>query len=556
MGDRARFLQDSVTAGVVDTYDPPRIDSYYTNWEQHYPETWAELRDLAAGIGVTRPAVIRLDPALEYEAPRTGNTHVITVQPADDQENGWLYIMPLEASYAQIAPEGTRIDPSTHGAHMPTIQAGAANTATLQVAPLTRYVRLIGLDITHSPETKTSSGICYLGREKNGVNPVGSPDDESEWAQDIVADRCYCHGPDSQWSRDYTEGFVLIGRRVALIESYVNYIRKADEARSVYVPYASRGITVWNNYIGSTGIGFFTGGTRNLWVGSQYEDIDVRYNDMVKDPEFNPLAPEYVGVTRSCKNHTELKGGQRVYIAFNRMRDQFRLTSSQGRAITLKNSEQTGNYWQELVDILIEYNDVRHNPKAFSLSIVGSNGPIERITIRNNLFVSSNHDDPYPLQMLWSGYSTAPKQIKNVHFLNNTFVARLNVEPESSARNLASIQINPVEGHRAMSDLRLVNNVLDGGIHGIKMSGTASGDASLNKYADSWEVADIIAFNCDGEDIASAGVTELASIGDVGFAQTTDPYGSWHISGEYEGYGCNYNELMTRTTIARTGVRF
>lgn len=561
---------------AVNTYEPPTMLSR-SGWNTYSPTNWAELKALLAGTGLDRSsqhAVIYLDPAVTY-APAGSSFDTLTIENHTGDDTYWLYIMPKEANYSSIATEGTRVDTSnsTETDAMPLVRSRAVNCPTFSVPPESQKIRFVGLEITHTDEFATGGiGRMYLGgRYADGG--YTRPTSESEWAQEIVVDRCWVHGHNT-WTIAVEEGIVIEALQVAIIESQLEWFRSEVESHAVLSPHGARQITIWNCFI-DAGIGVLTGGAGFNWVGDQTEDLDVRYCEFYPSPMWDDEHDDYeAGTSWHVKNFFETKCCVRCYLAYNWMHDLHEAFTNQGFGEMWKAGNQfpeghpSTTPWRELKDIRAEWNEFRNSPRALAIVAADGNRQVsscKRITIQNNLFVASRvlPDDSNEWDRIASLSGTdnpswdPSYKMDHIVIDQNTLTGRL-VAYTWQASICLEFGVQAVTNTQC-SNFTYTNNVTECGQHGIKMTGVGGGETSLNAFADNWTVEDNVGFNKN--DSASFPVSFprtnlLADITDVGFAQTSDPDGSFKITGAYSAYGCDYDTLIANTAIAHSGVRF
>lgn len=575
MAKKAYWVAPKSVPTLPNSYAPPAVPNY-SGFNQYTVSTGAELDTLLRGgtvVGsgpnnrITRPAIVWLDADVTYALGDTGRGIWLTSD-ANYGADDWLIIATDEIG--SLAAEGTRIDADTE-THLAKIESGNTSFA-LCIGPNVAKVRLIGLEITFDGAYNCSSGIVGTSRLRDtdpDVNTVATSAEER--ATDIVIDRCWVHGPLApNLTTLCRAGIECHATRMAVIESEVSHIRYTDESHAVYFREPCSQVTLWNNRLSGTGMSIMTGGESLAYTG-EYDDLDIRYNHLDRDTEYDPDHVDWCGYggTLALKNVIETKHGRRILIEKNYFNYPLWSPSyGHGDAIKLKLVNQNDDTPAiQLMDVTIRWNDFRNVYNAISLLPATDNAKEVSdygwIAINDNLIVANRGTgSPYPYVIrpfccqrtgAWSWNSDGHFHPHNITIENNTVVGRC-VDAASSA-NFQQWLDPLVTGGIGWSLFNFNNNIIDHGTYGIKMTGTAGGQTTLNAGMTDWNYDDNVYYGPNAY-VVGAGSIAVASIDSVGFSQWADPLGSWKVTGAYSGYGVDYDALQTNLAIALSGVRF
>lgn len=424
-------------------YQPPlRADT--SAWNVYTPANATALQNIFDGTTpITRPAVIKLDPANNYSR----STFVIRVamgNPAD----GWVYVQPTDAALASLPDEGMRVEQSDIS-NMPHVVGLDTELSTLRILPGLGDLKLrfIGVDFTHADTTITRAMIDTVRADNDGLGTSSS-----DYPRYLIFEQCLIHGFAGNYlSRFQREGIAFHARDGALIDSQIYDFRAGtQEAKAVWIHQASKRILISNNFIFGVGSCLFVGGSDIKAIGELPEDLDFVGNELGSDDKFDPLHPSYVGVDYTSfvfKNKTECKSGLRIRWRGNIISGLYDVDGSQGQAFVFKASNQFGtDDWTETSDLICEYNHVTDVPSGFSL-IPSADGNVttqlgKRWRISNNFLHMDNRHDKVIINF---GFGFAGNEGEgsalcgqDIEILHNTVVGRADqTDPTSNNSTIA-----------------------------------------------------------------------------------------------------------------------
>lgn len=379
----------------------PELPRAYIDTSYYHPNGATALvaagEDLQDAIDAAKPGDTIV---LEAGATFTGN---FTLPPKTG--NGWIYI--VSSALDRMAHPGQRTSPA-EASFMPKIQS--PNTAAaISVLPGARNYRLAGLEIMPAKGAPRVFQLVYIDFNASrvaakihslaeSVAPGLLPPDE--FPKNIVLDRCYIHGSDTQ---DVREGVAANGISVAVVDSHISDIHDSTNDSQAVIAYRTPGpLKIVNNFLSATTEDVMfggAGGKTNKYVPS---DIEIRRNHL-----FKPLEWEAPGVTVpphirwAVKNNLEFKNAQRVLVSGNLLENNW-LSAQTGYSVlfTVRTS-QSGNL-AVVDDITFENNILKNVDAGFSTlatdNLCGAqygypdcsnSGETKRIKIANNLVLLS-----------------------------------------------------------------------------------------------------------------------------------------------------------------------
>lgn len=375
------FIQPGAAAGQTEEPELPRVyvETTYptsmTGTEKYVTETC----DLQCTINEAQPGdTIMLQPGATY----TGN---FNLPYKANPSNAWIIIRSASTAFNAngALPPGTRVDGNnaSHKAQMAKIRApvitpdGLAREAFLAQARANHY-RLVGLDIGGADNVVTLINMMLLGHEETS---------DSDAPTDIVVDRCYVHGNDTNTSR---RGIVLNGIRMAVIDSYVSNFHnapnvEAGDTQAVMGWNGAGPFKIVNNYLEGADENIVFGGAGPKNIGVVPSDIEIQRNHL-----FKPVS--WRGRFRA-KNHFELKTGRRVFFNGNILENCWN-GGGQGNSIVFKPSNQDGECpWCVVEHITVTNNIIRHSADGVTILASGTDLDVvpaaaHHIKIENNLF--------------------------------------------------------------------------------------------------------------------------------------------------------------------------
>ena len=331
--------------------------------------------------------VIVLDAGATY----VGN---FTLPVKSNSSQQWIYI--VSSALSSLPIPGTRVNPATDAANMPTIVTPNAEPA-VTVTPGASYYRLVGLDITSAstygcdltavPRVNCwSYNLVYVGGMPTGPLP-----------SNITVDRCYVHGSPTQ---DVRQGVIANGSSVAVIDSYISDIHESTLDSQAFLAYVSPGpIKIVDNYLSATTEDVLfggAGGADNPYVPS---DIEFRNNLL-----FKPLQWAQAGVTLppnnqwTEKNNLEFKSARRVLVDGNTLENTWVSAQTGYSVLFTVRTGQSGNL--AVVDDITFTNNVLNNVTSGFSTLYYDNscgkppysqctnrGEAKRILVYNNLIL-------------------------------------------------------------------------------------------------------------------------------------------------------------------------
>ncbi len=357
--------------------------------------------DLQAAIDSANPGDTIV---LQTGAVFTGN-YVLPPKTGD----GWIYIESTSAD--RLARPGQRTSPS-EASFMPKIQTSNALPAITALPNASNY-RLVGLEITPaegSPRVYQLVSIDYVtsqvGAQIRDFAQKVAPGlvQRDPFPKNIIIDRCYIHGSDTQ---DVRQGVVANGIAVAIVDSYISDIHDSTMDSQAILAYRTPGpIKIVDNYLSSTTENIMFGGAggyKNYYVPS---DIEIRRNLL-----FKPLAWKAAGVTVPphvkwvVKNSLEFKNAQRVIVTGNVMENNWKSAQVGYSVLLTVRTSQSGDL-AVVNDITIENNILENTDAGFSMLGIDDTcnakmgypnctnpGESKRVRIANNLVLMNPEDN-------------------------------------------------------------------------------------------------------------------------------------------------------------------
>ena len=392
------------------------------------------------------------------------------VLPAKSNPNGkWIIIR--SSSYALLPAEGTRVG-SAQASLMPKVISTNTDGAdsSIHAANQANYYRIVGVELYRSA-TYTDGSIVDLG-DISLTSVAQQP-------HHMIIDHCYIHGVGSSQVR---RGVSLQGSYMAVIDSTISHIQHGSEPQAVWGLNGPGPYRIANNFLEASGENVFFGGADVKVPNLIPSDIEIVHNLISKDLTWR-------GGPYTVKNLLELKNAQRVLIEGNIFENTWEGQGGQYYAIVLTPRAQSGaNPWNDVRDITIRDNIVRHaasgiNILAHSYS-TGGTQITQRILIENNLF--------YDIGTNWGNGATMIQLISSDGYQMTDVTIRHNTMMFSTGGKFAiSIDTGPlVDGYAppVCNHFIYVDNIVKHGASGIFGRGTASGNATINKYLVDWTI--------------------------------------------------------------------
>jgi hypothetical protein len=364
--------------------------------------------------------------------------------------NGWIYIQ--SSAIDNMAHPGQRTSPADTN-YMPRIQTQDSLSAITVLPGATNY-RLVGLEISPAegaPRVWSLVNIDTVSSEVEvklrslGKTIVPQLFKQDQFPQNIVIDRCYIHGSDTQNSR---RGVVANGVAIAVIDSYISDIHDSTMDSQGILMYRTPGpIKIVNNFISATTENIMSGGAggaANLYVPS---DIEIRKNLLFKPLSWIPLTSGGKGKW-SVKNNLELKNAQRVLVSGNTLENDWQSAQNGCSVVLTVRTSDSGNS-AVVDDVRIEKNIIKNVNCGFSSLAVDdlcspkfapnctNPGEAKRWNIANNLILLRDARAPGGFRPM--AFSVAPG-LTDVIFQHNTVV------PAEGTNCYASLYFNLRQG--------------------------------------------------------------------------------------------------------------
>jgi Right handed beta helix region len=176
------------------------------------------------------------------------------------------------------------------------------------------------------------------------------------------------------------------GKHVTLTRSHIANIWTPGADSQCFLAYDGAGpYTITDNYLECASENIMFGGADSSAADRVSADIHIEGNDITKRLEWR-------GQGKNVKNLIELKAGKRVTIRRNTLRHSW-TDGQDGWAIVLTPRNQGGLApWSTVEDVTIDSNlieGVERGVQMLGVDDVQPSGRLQRVTIRNNRFVTS-----------------------------------------------------------------------------------------------------------------------------------------------------------------------
>jgi hypothetical protein len=249
----------------------------------------------------------------------------------------------------------------------------------IDAAPGARRWRLIGLELTVSPAVEENTGVVRLG--------AGSETARSQLPREIVIDRCWIHGNNSQNDR---RGVALNGIAEAVIDSTLSDFHEIGYDAQAIAGWNGPGpFKIVNDELDASGENVLFGGADPAISKLVPSDIEIRHNHFFKPLSWRVGDPSYAGTHWTVKNLFELKNARRVLVEGNVFENSWG-DAQTGFAILLKSADQEGTApWSVTQDVTFNENIVRHAASAVAIEGRDPGGAVSytrRVTVTGNLF--------------------------------------------------------------------------------------------------------------------------------------------------------------------------
>ena len=317
--------------------------------------------NLQAALDAARPGdEIVLDPGARF----VGNF----VLPNKGANSQWITIRSGAAS-GSLPAEGTRITPAYAAALPKLLTANAA--PAVQTAPGTEGWRLVGLEISATPELPMSYGLVALGDASNAQNTLAAV------PRRIIIDRSYIHGTSTLELRRCVG---LNSASTSIVDSYLDDCHQHGFDSQAIAGWNGPGpFKITNNYLAAGHEVIVFGGSDPSITNLVPSDIEIRRNHITR-----PMA--WQGKW-DIKNLIEFKSAQRVLIESNVIENNW-VSAQNGFAVLFWSVNQDGNApWSVTQDVTFRYNFVRNVAGGFNLASKGGHAavPMRRIDISQNV---------------------------------------------------------------------------------------------------------------------------------------------------------------------------
>src|SRR6185437_6632816 len=252
-------------------------------------------------------------------------------------------------------PEGVRAEPSD-APHLARIVSPSFDGA-VNAALGAHGWRLIGIELTVAPGVGENTGVVRLG--------TGSGPARSQLPREIVIDRCWIHGNDTQNDR---RGVALNGIAEAVIDSTVSDFHEVGYDAQAIAGWNGAGpFKIANNELEASGENVMFGGADPAIAKLVPSDIEIRHNHFFKPLTWRVGDPSYAGIHWTVKNLFELKNARRVLVDGNLFENSWG-DAQTGFAILLKSANQEGGApWSVTQDVTFTNNLVRHAASAMAI---------------------------------------------------------------------------------------------------------------------------------------------------------------------------------------------
>jgi hypothetical protein len=296
------------------------------------------------------------------------------------QGNAWITIQ--SSALAGLPGEGQRVSPS-NAAQMPKLLSSGLGEPAIKTAAGAHHFRFIGVEISTTNASANVFDLVRLGADDSSQSTLAVV------PHDLAFDRCYIHALPTQ---SLKRGIALHSAETSITNSYVSSFKVVGQEAQAIGSWNGPGpFHIINNYLEAAGEVILFGGAPPAIVGLVPADIEVRRNQLAKDPSWDPNHPSYAGTHWACKNLFELKNARRVVIDGNLFEYNW-LDGQQGYAILFTPRPNDSGAAAVVEDVRFSNNIVRH--VAAAIHIAGkddlSSNPNavigHRITIFNNLF--------------------------------------------------------------------------------------------------------------------------------------------------------------------------
>jgi len=368
----------------------------------------------------------------------------------------WIIIR--TSKIEEIAPEGTRINPSQAAAMPKVVTPNSAPALSILPATSTsvaaHHYRFIGIEFA---TTANTTNLIKVGADGNSQTRF------DQVPHDIIFDRCYIHGNPNYNLR---RGIALNSARSSVIDSHISDCHEVGADSQAVCGWNGPGpFRIVNNYLEGAGENVMFGGADPSIAGLVASDIEFRRNHCFKPLSWKADDPSYNGIHWSVKNLFELKNARRVLIEGNLFENNW-ADGQTGYAILFTVRNQGGTApWTVVEDVTFTNNIVRHTSAAINILGRDTNHTsmqTRRVSIRNNLFY-----DVSPAGRGGDGTFLKITDTDDVAIDHNTIMQTGCIITAYGAANTGFSFTNNITPHNA---------------YGIKGDGRASGNSTIERY--------------------------------------------------------------------------
>jgi len=428
----------------------------------------------------------------------------------------WIYVR--GSRHDELPPPGTRVS-RADAALMPKIVSvgTGANGTALEILARTRRVRLVGLEITttHDSRNGTATNLVLMGHDEDDQRSRAA----EQLPSNIVFDRVYIHGTEDG---DVRNGILGDGRNVAVIDSVISNIHSTSESHGIVVYDGAGPYKIVNNHLEASGINIMFGGTDPTIDQLVPADIEFRGNHVSKKMAWR-------GSPWIVKNLFELKNARRVLVDGN-VFEYCWLHAQTGYAILMKSTNQgnsaQGAPWSVTEDVTFTNNIVRHASAGFQISGRASGPPAggqtSRVRIENNLLYDLSSTN-------WGGDGRAfvlYQDHRDVHLVHNTFIT----DGKTSV-----VQLN---GSKPAVGMAIEGNIFYKNKYGLAGDSLGEGARAFEHYAPGYSFRNNVIIGANAK-VYPAGNYFPATESGVGFVDV--PSGDYRLDSDssYKGIADN-----------------
>jgi cellulose synthase/poly-beta-1,6-N-acetylglucosamine synthase-like glycosyltransferase len=347
------------------------------------------------------------------------------------------------------APGRRRASPRDAAA-MPALVA--ADGPVIQAEPGAHHYRLEGLEIAPAPGAFLTT-LIDLGTSSS--QPAAVP-------HDFVLERLYVHGDPVRGAR---RGLALNSASTVVADSYfADFKEEGNDSQAICGWNGPGPYQILNNHLEAAGENLMFGGGDPTLENLVPSDIEIRGNELVKPVSWragsDPGEPRW-----TVKNLLELKNARRVTIDGNVLEHTWTAAQVGFAVLFTPRNQDGGAPWSVVEDVTFTNNIVRHVAGGVHLlgwDDIHESRQLQRVRISNNVFedVGGTWGSGRLFQLI-SG-------TRDVTIDHNT--------AEQTAAAVVGGDTMPHTG------FVFENNIVAGGGGGIVGSGTAAGQASIDRY--------------------------------------------------------------------------